>query len=278
MTGESRAGRQRRDPAARGPGSGRDRAGIGPGSGGDRRAGRAGRLANMADLRIALAQIDTCVGDLEGNADAVLAWSRRAAEAGADLVAFPEMTLTGYPIEDLALRGSFRRAAWDAAADVASRLAQEGLGGLTVVLGTVGSAGEGRALVGEDHGLPTNRAVVIADGAVVASYDKQHLPNYGVFDEFRIFEPGSEPRTVEVGGRTIGLLVCEDIWQDGPVAAVADLGCDLLLVLNGSPYEEGKEAPAPTSSRAAPPRSTRPSPTSTWSAARTTSSSTAVRS
>ncbi|ROS73055.1 NAD+ synthase [Cellulomonas sp. PhB143] len=195
----------------------------------------------MADLRIALAQIDTCVGDLEGNAESVLAWSRRAADAGAHLVAFPEMTLTGYPIEDLALRGSFRRAAWDAAVEVATRLDAEGLGALTVVLGTVGSSGEGRARVGQDHGLPTNRAVVIRDGAVVTSYDKRHLPNYGVFDEFRIFTPGSRPATLEVRGRRVGLLICEDIWQDGPTADVARLGCDLLLVVNGSPYEEGKE-------------------------------------
>ncbi|WNB84496.1 nitrilase-related carbon-nitrogen hydrolase [Cellulomonas sp. ATA003] len=92
----------------------------------------------MADLRIALAQIDTCVGDLEGNAQAVLTWARRAADAGADLVAFPEMCLTGYPVEDLALRASFRRGAERALTATATRLAAEGLGHLTVVVGTVG--------------------------------------------------------------------------------------------------------------------------------------------
>ncbi|SDS42245.1 NAD+ synthase [Paraoerskovia marina] len=195
----------------------------------------------MPELRIALAQVDTCVGDLDANSATVVEWTRRAAEAGADLVAFPEMTLTGYPIEDLALRGSFRRAAWDAAADVATRLAQDGLGNLTVVFGTVGTSGTGRAHVGAAHELPTNRAVVVRDGAVVTSYDKHHLPNYGVFDEFRIFEPGTDPCVVDVGGRRVGLLVCEDIWQDGPTAQVADAGADLLLVINGSPFEEGKE-------------------------------------
>ncbi|WP_265522001.1 NAD+ synthase [Oerskovia flava] len=205
----------------------------------------------MAELRIALAQVDTCVGDLEGNAATVLAWTRDAAAAGASLVAFPEMTLTGYPIEDLALRASFRRAAWAAAADVAAQLESEGLGHVTVVLGTVGTAdaatrprGAGaaeREASGSPGDLPTNRAVVISGGSVVASYDKHHLPNYGVFDEFRIFAPGTSPCVVDVEGRRVGVVICEDIWQDGgPVAQMAAEDVDLLLVLNGSPFEEGK--------------------------------------
>ncbi|UKJ65118.1 NAD+ synthase [Cellulosimicrobium cellulans] len=207
----------------------------------------------MADLRVALAQVDTCVGDLDGNAALVLERTREAATAGAQLVAFPEMTLTGYPIEDLALRASFRRAAWDAAADIAARLAAEGLGGITVVLGTVGTSGAPRGAgaaereaSGSPADLPTNRAVVLRDGVVQAAYDKHHLPNYGVFDEFRIFAPGETTTVVEVEGRRVGIAICEDIWQDGgPVAEMATLdeagnGLDLLLVLNGSPYEEGK--------------------------------------
>ena len=207
----------------------------------------------MADLRVALAQVDTCVGDLDGNAALVLERTREAAAAGAQLVAFPEMTLTGYPIEDLALRASFRRAAWDAAADIAARLDAEGLGAVTVVLGTVGTSGAPRGAgaaereaSGSPADLPTNRAVVLRDGAVQAAYDKHHLPNYGVFDEFRIFAPGETTTVVEVEGRRVGIAICEDIWQDGgPVAEMATLdeagnGLDLLLVLNGSPYEEGK--------------------------------------
>ncbi|MGN6240927.1 MAG: NAD+ synthase [Cellulosimicrobium cellulans] len=207
----------------------------------------------MADLRVALAQVDTCVGDLDGNAALVLARTREAATAGARLVAFPEMTLTGYPIEDLALRASFRRAAWDAAADIATRLDAEGLGHVTVVLGTVGTAGAPRGAgaaereaSGSPADLPTNRAVVLRDGVVQAAYDKHHLPNYGVFDEFRIFAPGETTTVVEVEGRRVGIAICEDIWQDGgPVAEMATLdeagnGLDLLLVINGSPYEEGK--------------------------------------
>ncbi|RXR26080.1 NAD+ synthase [Oerskovia turbata] len=209
----------------------------------------------MADLRIALAQIDTCVGAIDQNTAAILEWTRRAAGEGADLVAFPEMTLTGYPVEDLALRASFRRAAWDAAADVAAQLAREGLGHVTVVLGTVGTSetalarGAGaaeREVSGSPADLPTNRAVAIQHGKVVASYDKHHLPNYGVFDEFRIFAPGTEPLVLEIAGRSVGIVICEDIWQDGgPITTLGGLdeaghGIDLLLVLNGSPYEEGK--------------------------------------
>jgi NAD+ synthase (glutamine-hydrolysing) len=186
----------------------------------------------MAPLRIALAQVDTCVGDVGGNADTVLEWSRSAAEAGARLVLFPEMTLTGYPIEDLALRDSFARAAERALDDVRRRLVEEGLGDLTVVLGTLGRTGTGRA---------TNQAVVLRGGEVLARYDKHHLPNYGVFDEFRIFAPGESACVVEVDGRRVGVVICEDIWQDGgPVTELAELGVDLLAVLNGSPYEEGK--------------------------------------
>ena len=186
----------------------------------------------MAELRIALAQIDTCVGDLTGNAAAVVDWTRKAADAGARLVAFPEMTLTGYPIEDLALRASFQRAADSAVRALATELAETGLGDVTVVVGSVGTGGGSR---------PTNRAVVLRGGEVVAHYDKHHLPNYGVFDEARIFVPGEEPAVVDVDGVRVGLAICEDIWREGgTVEQLAEHGVDLLLVINGSPYEEGK--------------------------------------
>lgn len=186
----------------------------------------------MAQLRIALAQVDTRVGDVAGNARHVLDRCREAAEAGAQLVLLPEMTLTGYPIEDLALRDSFARAAEGALGHVVTELVEAGLGDLTVVLGTLGRTPAGRA---------TNQAVVVRGGEVLARYDKHHLPNYGVFDEFRIFAPGDGACVVEVAGRRVGVVVCEDIWQDGgPVARLAAEGVDLLAVLNGSPYEEGK--------------------------------------
>ncbi|WP_066587878.1 NAD+ synthase [Cellulomonas timonensis] len=190
-------------------------------------------------LRIALAQIDTCVGDLDGNSEAVLDWSQRASEAGADLVVFPEMTLTGYPIEDLALRASFRRGAERALEQTAAELEARGLGGLAVLVGTVGDTA-----VREHDGAParpTNQAVLLQHGQVVRRYDKHHLPNYGVFDEFRIFAPGDDICVLDVRGHRVGVVICEDIWQDGgPVSEMDQNEIALLVVLNGSPFEEGK--------------------------------------
>jgi NAD+ synthase (glutamine-hydrolysing) len=186
----------------------------------------------MSNLRIALAQVNPCVGDIDGNAALVMEQCRAAANAGADLVVFPEMVTTGYPIEDLALRESFQRAAARAVLHVASTLSGEGLGGLTVVLGTLGVDGKGGAL---------NEAVVIQHGDVVARYAKHHLPNYGVFDERRIFKPGTGKCVMEIEGHRVGIVICEDIWQDGgPVATMAASDVQLLVVLNGSPFEEGK--------------------------------------
>lgn len=187
----------------------------------------------MSTLRFALAQIDTCVGDLDTNANKILYFTQRAAADGARVVAFPEMTLTGYPIEDLALRATFRRAAWQKAEQLALQLAGDGLGELYVVVGTIGT----------DHanGKPRNRMIVLHDGVVWAGYDKHFLPNYGVFDEFRIFSSGDRSRVLTIDGVRVGVAICEDIWQDGgPVAALADQNIDVLLTINGSPYEEGK--------------------------------------
>lgn len=193
----------------------------------------------MAHLRIALAQIDTCVGDLDANSGAVLDWSRQAADAGADLVVFPEMTITGYPIEDLALRASFRRGAEAALHRVARELDAAGLGHLAVLVGSVGEK-----TTREHDGAParpTNQAVLLQHGAVQTRYDKHHLPNYGVFDEFRIFAPGDGVCVLDVRGRRVGVVICEDIWQDGgPVSQMDENEVSLLVVLNGSPFEEGK--------------------------------------
>jgi len=192
----------------------------------------------MPAPRIALAQIDTCVGDVDANAAAVLRWARRAADEGADLVVFPEMTITGYPIEDLALRASFRRGAEAALQRAATELEAAGLGGLAVLVGSVGEHG---ATSPEGHHRPTNQAVLLRHGRVEARYDKHHLPNYGVFDEYRIFTPGDEVLVLDVAGRRVGVVICEDIWQDGgPVSEMDEHDVDLLVVLNGSPYEEGK--------------------------------------
>ncbi|HAK71236.1 MAG TPA: NAD+ synthase, partial [Bifidobacterium sp.] len=187
----------------------------------------------MTDIRFALAQIDTCVGNLDDNADKVMRYTHLAAKHGAQFVVFPEMTLTGYPIEDLALRATFRKAAWDKANWLATELEADGLGDLYVAVGTVGTDRE--------TSKPRNRLVVLHDGVVWAGYDKHFLPNYGVFDEFRIFSPGDKSVVLDVDGARIGVAICEDIWQDGgPVAELAKENIDLLLTMNGSPYEEGK--------------------------------------
>ncbi|NMM93100.1 NAD+ synthase [Bifidobacterium oedipodis] len=187
----------------------------------------------MTTLRFALAQIDTCVGALDANAAKVLDYCRKAAAGNAQVVVFPEMTLTGYPIEDLALRRTFRQAAWDKANELAASLGSEGLGSLYVVVGTVGTD---RATA-----KPRNRLVVLHEGVVWAGYDKHFLPNYGVFDEFRIFAAGDRSMVLDVDGARLGVAICEDIWQDGgPVAELAGQHIDTLVTINGSPYEEGK--------------------------------------
>ena len=197
------------------------------------------RLDGMAPLRIALAQVDARVGDLEGNARKILELSRQAAQAGAELVVFGEMTVTGYPIEDLALRASFQRAAAARGEELARELAAEGLGELTVVIGTLGTVAEPHP--GSTAPRPSNRALVLQHGMVTAHYDKFHLPNYGVFDEFRNFAPGTSPTVFELRGRRVGIVICEDIWAEGgPVSQLGKLEVSLVVVLNGSPFEEGK--------------------------------------
>ena len=183
-------------------------------------------------LSIAIAQVDPCAGDLTGNSSLVADAVRDAAAAGAQLVLLPEMALTGYPIEDLALRRSFQEAAATALVDLASALKADGLGEVTVVVGTLGTAGDGR---------PQNVAAVLRGGAVTDTYAKHHLPTYGVFDEFRIFAAGDDTTVLMVDGHRLGLAICEDIWRDGgPVSRYQGEDLDALLVLNGSPFESGK--------------------------------------
>lgn len=206
----------------------------------------------MTQLRLALAQVNPTVGDLAGNAALVRAWSRRAADAGAHLVAFPEMVLTGYPVEDLALRTSFVDASRAAVARLAADLAGDGLGDLPVVVGyldRVDRDGDGQGdnvapavRVGVPKGEPQNCAAICVGGRVLARYAKHHLPNYGVFDEFRIFVPGRDLTVARVRGVDVAIAICEDLWQEGgPVALTRAAGAELLLVLNGSPYERDKD-------------------------------------
>ncbi|MFI7347724.1 NAD+ synthase [Streptomyces sp. NPDC049936] len=196
----------------------------------------------MPRLRLALNQIDSTVGDLDANAAAVLRWTRHSADRGAHLVAFPEMVLTGYPVEDLALRSSFVEASRTALRALAARLAEEGLGGLPVVVGYLDRSATAQPKYGQPAGAPQNAAAVLYGGEVALTFAKHHLPNYGVFDEFRYFVPGDTMPVVRVRGVDVALAICEDLWQDGgrvPAARSARAG--LLLSVNASPYERDKD-------------------------------------
>jgi len=194
----------------------------------------------MAQMRLALAQVNPTVGDLSGNAQAVREWTTKAAQRGAHLVAFPEMMLTGYPVEDLALRSSFVEASRAALTELAADLVADGHGDLPVVLGYLDRAPYG--LSEATRPLPQNCAAVLHQGQVKARYAKHHLPNYGVFDEFRIFAPGKDLTVVRIGDIDVAIAICEDLWQEGgPVAQTREAGAAMLLVINGSPYEQDKD-------------------------------------
>ncbi|MGW3242661.1 NAD+ synthase [Streptomyces sp. NPDC001070] len=196
----------------------------------------------MPQLRLALNQIDSTVGDLAGNAESVVRWTRHAAEQGAHLVAFPEMALTGYPVEDLALRSSFVEASRAALEALAARLAAEGFGELPVVVGYLDRSEKAQPRYGQPAGSPRNAAAVLYGGKVALKFAKHHLPNYGVFDEFRYFVPGDTLPVVRVHGVDVALAICEDLWQDGGrVPATRTAGAGLLLAVNASPYEVAKD-------------------------------------
>ena len=178
-------------------------------------------------LRIAIAQIDTLVGDADHNAERVIAHARRARdELGAHLVVFPELTLTGYPPEDLLLRPSMIRWCRDALERVRAEV-----DGIDVVLGLPWQDGAGL------H----NAAVVLRDGEVIARYAKMRLPNYAVFDEKRYFVAGRRPTVFECRGRRVGLTICEDIWDPEPARRAREAGAELLVNINASPFHRGKQ-------------------------------------
>lgn len=194
-------------------------------------------------LRIALAQINPTVGDLAGNAELVLAAARRAADQQADVLLTPELVLTGYPIEDLALRPSFQSAARSTVHALARDLDRAGLGDLVCIVGTLDHLDDSDAgVAARPRRAPINTATVLWHGQVHAQYVKHHLPNYGVFDEARYFVPGSEPLFLDLPAGRIALAICEDLWQEGgPVQWARDGNADALLVLNASPYERSKD-------------------------------------
>jgi NAD+ synthase (glutamine-hydrolysing) len=178
-------------------------------------------------LRIALAQVNPTVGDIGGNTSLISAWIANAREAGAQLVLFPEQTVTGYPAEDLWLKPHFLDAARKAVDEIAS-----GVGAIVALVGFP-----------ERDAATYNSVAVLGDGQVRAVYRKILLPNYGVFDERRYFEPGDTPALIEVAGARIGLTICEDIWYPGPPASVEALaGASLIVNPSASPYHRGRGA------------------------------------
>jgi NAD+ synthase (glutamine-hydrolysing) len=179
-------------------------------------------------LRIALAQLNLTVGDLRGNLQRLLAAAEEAVALKADLLLAPELALTGYPAEDLLLRRDFIIACQQTLGELVTQLPA----GLTAIIGLPLPIASG--------GI-ANGAVVIRNGAIIDSYHKQQLPNYGVFDELRWFTAGSAPCVTRVNGHNIGIALCEDSWQSAPIAAARHAGAGLILVLNASPYHLGKQ-------------------------------------
>jgi NAD+ synthase (glutamine-hydrolysing) len=184
-----------------------------------------------------MAQTNATVGDIQGNLAAAMHAVESAVAQGANLVQFPEMAVTGYPIEDLATRHSFVSSAEAAVSAFASDLDTAGFGDVAVVIGhpRIAQTRNGWAIA---H----NSASVLLGGSIVGTYDKHHLPNYSVFDEYRNFVPGEKLLTFEFLGQRVSVVICEDIWQSGgPVAQIAANSTDLTLVLNGSPFEIDKD-------------------------------------
>ena len=178
-------------------------------------------------MHIAIAQLNQVLGDLRGNAAAILAAAGEAGRAGARLVVTPELSLCGYPPEDLVLRPAFLDACASELASLAS-----GVRGTPVVVGFPEREG----------GARYNSLAVLADRRVTTVYRKQQLPNYTVFDEERYFEPGTTPSVLDVDGTAIGLLICEDVWFAGPARRAQQAGAQVIVVANGSPYHTQQHA------------------------------------
>jgi NAD+ synthase len=181
----------------------------------------------MDELKIALAQVNPTVGDIAGNVELVRAARREAAELGADLVAFGELVLCGYPPEDLVLKGAFQDAAVAAVRQLAADTADGGPGLLLTA-------------PWHDEGLLYNAVLLLDGGEIAAVRYKHDLPNYGVFDEKRVFQAGPMPGPVNFRGIRLGVPICEDIWTADICECLAETGAELLIVPNGSPFEDGK--------------------------------------
>ena len=192
----------------------------------------------MSRIRFALAQINPTVGDIAGNSRLISEAVADAVAHSASIVAFPEMALTGYPIEDLAFNRDFVRESMAGAGHLAESLTNAGFEDIAVIVGYI------RESTTESHGgaIAHNSLAVLHGGQIVATYDKQHLPNYSVFDEQRVFNVGRDDLVIDIGGVRTGLLICEDLWRDeGPVARMAARDTDVVVVINASPYERTKD-------------------------------------
>ncbi|MDH6424806.1 NAD+ synthase (glutamine-hydrolyzing) [Aurantimicrobium minutum] len=197
----------------------------------------------MPILRLALAQTNPRLGDFSRNVLQIVNTAVEAFGQGADLVAFGEMSLTGYPIEDLATRPDFLRETRTHLEDIATQIAASGAGSIPVIVGFPhGPLDDHHANSGSPSAIAYNSAAVLQDGRIIGIYNKHHLPNYSVFDEYRIFRAGSDALVLHVAGADVALAICEDIWREGgPVAAIAEVKPSLLLILNGSPFEREKD-------------------------------------
>ena len=186
-----------------------------------------GAPRRMRAMKIALAQFNATVGDLDGNAARLLELARQAAATGAALMLAPELALCGYPPEDIALRPDF----YGENARVLQTLATQLPAGLALVLGHPLAEGENRY----------NAASLLRDGQILATYRKQKLPNHTVFDEVRTFTPGERAMVFEQGGVRFGVNICADIWESGPATQARAAGAEVLLVLNASPFHMDKQ-------------------------------------
>lgn len=197
----------------------------------------------MPTLRLALAQTNPRLGDFSHNSLQIVNTAVEAFSHGADLVAFGEMALTGYPIEDLANRADFLHRTREVLQSVAEQIATAGAGAIPVIVGFPhGPLDQHPDNSHSPSASAYNSAAVLQDGRVIGIYNKHHLPNYSVFDEYRIFRAGTDALIIHVAGADVALAICEDIWREGgPISAISDVKPSLLLVINGSPFEREKD-------------------------------------
>ena len=198
----------------------------------------------MPTLQVAIAQTNPIVGDLGGNRERIVQMASEAWDQGAQVLLTGELALSGYPIEDLALRDDFLRRSREVVAFTAAELQEKGMGEMVVLLGHP----DGPFPPPADQYNPAhpqqakNCVSVVQHGKVVATYSKHHLPNYSVFDEFRTFIPGTDFLILRLGGVDCGVVICEDLWRDyGPIATLSEYPLGALLVPNASPFERDKD-------------------------------------